>query len=51
MSYMKRYLEILAEERADRDAISYDDAMDKILEEANDDGYSFEEDEDKRGLD
>lgn len=49
MSYMKRYLEILAEERADRDAISYDDAMDQILKEANDDGYSFEEKEEKEG--
>lgn len=46
MSYMKRYLEAMVEERADRDAISYDDAMDQILEEANDDGYSFEEKED-----
>ena len=47
MSYMKRYLEATAEERADRDAISFDDAMDQILKEANDDdGYSFEEKED-----
>jgi hypothetical protein len=47
---MKRHLEDMAKELAERDNISWDDAMDNIMEEAEEveDGYSFEEkDEDQ----
>lgn len=37
MSCIKRYLEDLAEERSKEDGISFLEAMEKILEEANQD--------------
>ena len=48
MSYMKRHLEKMAEELAERDNISLEDAIENIMDEAEDDEYSFEEkDEDQ----
>lgn len=45
MSYIKRYLENIVEELSEREDLDEADAMTKVLEVANDDGYSFEEEE------
>lgn len=45
MSYIKRHLEDIVEELSEREDLDEADAMTKVLEEANDDGYSFEEEE------
>lgn len=45
MSYIKRYLEDIVEDLSEREDLNEVDAMTKVLEVANDDGYSFEEEE------
>lgn len=47
MSYMKRYLEDIVEEFLEREDLDEADAMEEVLEVANDDGYSFEEREEE----